>query len=313
MPEITEYSPGSFCWVDGGTTDLEKAKAFYAALFGWDYAAVDESGYTMCLRGGRPVAGLYSYDRNMLDMGAPPCWTSYVAVADADAAMASAVAAGAQPMGPVFDVPGHGRAGAFSDPTGALCGIWQARGHQGSGRFDEPGTMVWHELQTRDPGAAGAFYSSVFGWAQETTPMPGAPYYLFKDGEHQRGGMMAHHPGNGRSPVAMGGLLPGGRCRRHRGEGGHCRRIGRGPGRGRPRGGPLRRPAQRRRGLLLDPPAGADGLAARAGRSARSASRRTPRSRGGGSPCSWGPARSSPTSRPRSCPWSVRSWSRSAR
>jgi len=200
MPEITEYSPGSFCWVDQGTTDLEKAKAFYAALFGWDYAAVDESGYTMCLRGGRPVAGLYTYDRNMLDMGAPPCWTSYVAAADADAAMASAVAAGAQPMGPVFDVPGHGRAGAFSDPTGALCGIWQARGHQGSGRFDEPGTMVWHELQTRDPGAAGAFYSSVFGWAQETMPMPGAPYYLFKDGEHQRGGMMAITPEMGEAP-----------------------------------------------------------------------------------------------------------------
>jgi len=54
MPEITEHSPGSFCWVDQGTTDLEKAKAFYAALFGWDYAAVDESGYTMCLRGRRP-------------------------------------------------------------------------------------------------------------------------------------------------------------------------------------------------------------------------------------------------------------------
>ena len=136
MPEITEYSPGSFCWVDHGTTDLEKAKAFYAALFGWDYAAVDESGYTMCLRGGMPVAGLYTYDRSMLDMGAPPCWTSYVAVADADATMASAVAAGAQPMGPVIDVPGHGRGGAFSDPTGRplrhLAGHAATRGPAGS-------------------------------------------------------------------------------------------------------------------------------------------------------------------------------------
>lgn len=200
MPEITDYSPGSFCWVDGGTTDLEKAKAFYAALFGWDYATADESGYTMCLRGGMPVAGLYTYDRDLLAMGAPPSWTSYVAVADADATMAAAVAAGAQPMGPVFDVPVHGRGGAFSDPTGAICGIWQARGHKGSGRFDEPGTMVWHELQTRDPAAAGAFYSSVFGWARETMPMPDAPYYMFRDGEHQRGGMMAITPEMGEAP-----------------------------------------------------------------------------------------------------------------
>jgi hypothetical protein len=200
MPETTEYSPGTFCWVDGGTTDLDKAEAFYAAVFGWEYAPADDSGYTMCLRDGMPVAGLYAYDQDMLAMGAPPSWTSYVAVTDADATMAAAVAAGAQPMGPVFDVPVHGRGGAFADPTGAVCGIWQGRGHKGSGRFDEPGTMVWHELQTRDPGVAGAFYSSVFGWTRETMPMPGAPYYLFKEGEHQRGGMMAITPEMGEAP-----------------------------------------------------------------------------------------------------------------
>ena len=31
------YSPGEVCWVDCGT-DLEKATAFYGALFGWAIA-----------------------------------------------------------------------------------------------------------------------------------------------------------------------------------------------------------------------------------------------------------------------------------
>jgi predicted enzyme related to lactoylglutathione lyase len=200
MPETTEFAPGTFCWVESGTTDIEKAKPFYAALFGWEYATADDTGYTMCLLGGKPVAGLYAFDQNMLSMGALPYWLSYVAVADADAAMGAATAAGAQPVAPVFDVPGHGRGGAFTDPTGAMCGIWQGRGHKGFGRFDEHGTVVWCELQTRDTAAAGAFYSAVFGWRTETMPMPDGPYHLFRGGEDQRGGMMAITPEMGEAP-----------------------------------------------------------------------------------------------------------------
>ena len=200
MPETTEFAPGTFCWVDSGTHDLERAKEFYRAVFGWEYATADDTGYTMCLLGGKPVAGLYAYDEDMLAMGAPPCWTAYVAVADADTTMAKALAAGAQPMGPVFDVPGHGRGGAFADPSGAMCGIWQGGGHQGSGLAGVVATLSWCELQTRDPEASAAFYGAVFGWACHTMPMPDAPYYLFRDGEAERGGMMAITPAMGDVP-----------------------------------------------------------------------------------------------------------------
>ena len=91
MAEITEYSPGSFCWADSGTSDVERAKAFYTAVFGWDYAAADETGYTMCLKGGKPVAGLYALKEEMLRMGAMPYWLAYVAVADADATLAPVI------------------------------------------------------------------------------------------------------------------------------------------------------------------------------------------------------------------------------
>ena len=38
-PDIT---PGAPCWIDLMTSDTEKAKTFYNALFGWTYETGDE-------------------------------------------------------------------------------------------------------------------------------------------------------------------------------------------------------------------------------------------------------------------------------
>lgn len=37
MGARTEYAPGTFCWTDLGTTDVDGAKAFYTGLFGWTF------------------------------------------------------------------------------------------------------------------------------------------------------------------------------------------------------------------------------------------------------------------------------------
>lgn len=200
MPEVAEYPPGCFCWVDSGTNDLPKARDFYRAVFGWEFAAADDTGYTMCLRRGKRAAGLYALSEEMLRMGALPYWLAYVAVTDADATLAAVARAGGRPVGPAFDAPGYGRGGSFFDPAGALCGIWQGRGHLGADLWDEHGAPSWLELQVPEPAAAGGFYCSVFGWALETVPMPDGPYYLFKQGEASRAGMMAITPAMGEVP-----------------------------------------------------------------------------------------------------------------
>jgi len=191
MPEVDQHSPGSFAWADGGTTDIATAKAFYQAIFGWEYETADESGYTLCLLEGKPVAGLYTLMGDLVEMGATPYWLPYVAAADADATMARAVALGAKPMGEVFDVPGQGKGGAFTDPTGALCGFWQPSGHKGFGLQGEQGTVGWNELHTNDPAAAAAFYSSLFGWQPEEVEMEGGHYTVCKHGGHNQAGIMA--------------------------------------------------------------------------------------------------------------------------
>jgi hypothetical protein len=62
----------------------------------------------------------------------------------------------------------------FSDPTGAVFGIWQRGSFAGAGLVGEHGAPVWSELGTRDVEAARAFYAKVFGWD-------------FKDEEYERG------------------------------------------------------------------------------------------------------------------------------
>jgi len=203
MPEVHEHSPGSFAWADSGTTDIESAKAFYNSIFGWEYRTVDESGYTMCLLNGKPVAGLYPFTEDMAQMGAMPYWLPYVAVADADATMARAVSLGARPAAGVLDAPGQGRGGAFFDPAGALCGFWQAGGHRGFGLQGEQGTVTWNELQTGDLAAAGGFYSSLFDWQTEVAEMETGAYTVFKHGEANQAGMMAMTPA-----MAEGGVPP---------------------------------------------------------------------------------------------------------
>ena len=37
MQETPKYAPGTFCWVELGTSDGEGAKRFYTELFGWDF------------------------------------------------------------------------------------------------------------------------------------------------------------------------------------------------------------------------------------------------------------------------------------
>jgi predicted enzyme related to lactoylglutathione lyase len=146
--------------------------------------------YTMALKDGKPVAGLYTLTGEQQAMGIPPHWASYLAVADADATLDAVTAAGGSPLGPARDAPG-GRVGMFVDPTGAAAGIWQSKTFPGAALANEHGTLIWNELQTNDTAAAERFYVEVFGWEAETAEMPNGPYTSFKDGEDYRGGMMS--------------------------------------------------------------------------------------------------------------------------
>ena len=178
MPERQSYLPGTPSWVDIGT-DVEAAKAFYGGLFGWDAmeaGPVEETGgYGMFTKAGKMVAGFGP----QMNPG-PPVWATYVSVDDADATAAKVQAASGTVVMAPMDVMTAGRMAVFQDPQGAFFSVWQPGEHTGAQLVNEPGSLSWNELSTRDVEGAKVFYGAVFGWGEVTHegPMPYTEFQL---------------------------------------------------------------------------------------------------------------------------------------
>lgn len=190
----TKHDPGMFSWADLGTTDVAAAKKFYAALFGWTFTDTpmgDGAVYSMAKRGEHDAAAITTQNEMQKSFGAPPHWTCYFTVTDADATAAKAQRAGAKIIAPPFDVMDAGRMALIDDPTGAGVAAWQPKKHIGAGVTSEPGAITWAELLTRDLEAALKTWSATFGWETDSMPMPnGVTYTVFKAGNVPSCGMM---------------------------------------------------------------------------------------------------------------------------
>ena len=57
-----------------------------------------------------------------------------------------------------------GRTAVLADPEGAVFCVWQASEHKGARIVNEPGSLNFNVLTTREPEAAKRFYGDVFGW-----------------------------------------------------------------------------------------------------------------------------------------------------
>jgi hypothetical protein len=203
--EIKEHPPGAFCWAELGTTDAQRAKAFYSELFGWTYddrPAGEFGVYTMCQLRGKDVCALYELPPEMRKQGIPPHWMSYVAVASADAACEQGRKLGGKVQQGPFDVMDVGRMAILTDPTGATFSIWQARKHRGAQLAGERGMPCWFELATRDVEKAEQFYTGLFGWKVKVGTDGGMVYReLSAPGAAcPMGGMMEMTPQHGPVP-----------------------------------------------------------------------------------------------------------------
>jgi hypothetical protein len=154
---------GSPCWTDLWTSDVERARSFYAELFGWEAQEPNPEfgGYFMFTRDGVPVAGGMG---DMGDMPAQDVWRIYLDTDDIGAMVAAAEARGASMAFPPMPVADLGTQVVFADPTGAVLGAWQPGTFPGFTVLGEHGAPSWFELHTRDHAAAVDFYRSVFKW-----------------------------------------------------------------------------------------------------------------------------------------------------
>jgi uncharacterized protein len=184
MPEVSSYATGRPCWADITSPEVDATAAFYAELFGWQVEKdprPEAGGDTMLSQGGKHVAAASP----PMGENTPYVWTVYLATDDVDATAQRVREAGGTVMMDPFDVFDAGRMTVAADPSGAVFGLWQAGTHVGSQLRQEPGTMNWAEVQTRDRAAAQPFYVDVFGYTATTREMgPGGEYVVFEvDGE----------------------------------------------------------------------------------------------------------------------------------
>jgi predicted enzyme related to lactoylglutathione lyase len=201
MPQVEKHAPGSFNWIELGTTDQQAAKQFYSALLGWqphDVPLGPDGYYTRFELDGGIVAGCYAIPPSQR---MPPNWGLYVAVDDADATATRATALGGTVFCPVSDVFKFGRMAGIQDPTGAFFSVWQAQSHIGIGIAGENGTLVWADLNTPDRERAKTFYEALFGWTFVTgKDKPADSYLHIKNGEAYIGGILPDSHRNQHAP-----------------------------------------------------------------------------------------------------------------
>ena len=161
----TETEVGRVIWHDLMTSDVSKAKRFYAELLGWEYQiehATDfawrpgeEADYPLILADGEAHGGLVDAGQDISSH-----WLAWVEVENVDATAAKAKSLGATIDQKPFDVPGVGRGAVIRDPQDAIiCPFVPTYS------FPHPGgTFLWNELITDDIESAKLFYGELFGW-----------------------------------------------------------------------------------------------------------------------------------------------------
>ncbi len=174
------YIPGVPCWIDSMQPDPAAAADFYGALFGWELEDVmppDAPGrYFMARLPGGDVGAIGSAPEGM----STAVWNTYIWVESADETAAKVREAGGTVLQEPFDVFDAGRMAICADPEGAPFSVWQAGRNRGADVVNEPGSLNFNVLNTRDVERAAKFYGAVFGWDVIDvggTPMWALPAY----------------------------------------------------------------------------------------------------------------------------------------
>ena len=183
------HLPGKFVWFEHMSEDIDRARAFYEPLFGWQTQEmpVGQQTYHVILNGSDPIGGFRSAPAGM-----PSHWASYLSVPDVDVSYAATLAAGATSLQAPADHGAVGREAAVADPSGAALSLWKGVDD------DRPdtdriaiGDWYWNELWTNDSDKALAFYEKVFGYTTDAMDIgPMGTYYLLKKDDRMRAGVM---------------------------------------------------------------------------------------------------------------------------
>lgn len=163
------HPPGTPCWVDLSSPDVDASVAFYRDLFGWKAGKAEQSsGYRMFSSGGKVVSGIAPLKSEQ----EPSRWTPYISTEDVSETVHGVEAEGGSVlMG--TNIKEGVRMVHLQDTLGALFGIFQLSDYQGAQVFNQPVSLTFNQLTTGLPAEGKRFYSGVFGWEPRDRDMGG--------------------------------------------------------------------------------------------------------------------------------------------
>lgn len=109
---------GAMIWNELLTRDLDKAKAFYSQLLGWEIKASQLPGYHEIFNEGRAQGGMMVMG-DEFDADIPPTWNVYYSVQDLDASLKKVTEHGGQ-VHMQTETQGVGKFALIVDPQGAM-------------------------------------------------------------------------------------------------------------------------------------------------------------------------------------------------
>jgi hypothetical protein len=207
MTTPVKTKTGDFVWHELRTTDAKKAKDFYTHVIGWQTMPSGDLGgvpYTLFNVDEFSVAGLMQLTPQMLEEGMKPAWVGFIAVDDVDAYAHRVEQGGGKLHCAPQDIPTVGRFASVEDPQGAAFLLFKGAPDYAPPRptAGSPGIVGWNELSANDEKSAWSFYSTLFGWAEDSTMDmgPNGVYRIFKNGGAPLGGMMTRDRSKSPSP-----------------------------------------------------------------------------------------------------------------
>ncbi len=185
---------GKFVWHDLLTDEPVAVRAFYSALFGWEYEDTTLPGrsgpYTLIKSGDRYLGGIVMLadpDENINYSR----WLSYLSVDDVDKSTSAVQHAGGTILVPARDIGSFGRAAVVQDPQSAVLGLARSKvGDPDDSHVPEAGDIIWHELVATDNQAAAGFYENLAEYNVESKDRRGGRYHILKAAGIKRAGIV---------------------------------------------------------------------------------------------------------------------------
>jgi predicted enzyme related to lactoylglutathione lyase len=199
LPPLTLTPTGhhqisKFVWFDLLTEDSKAAQDFYMQLFGWRFAADNNTpDYIVIYSGDKPIGGIVPHEDK--DPNIPESmWLVSLSVGDVDQAVSVAKALNGEVLDGPTDVKGRGRMAVIRDAEAAELVLIRAEGGDPPDAGIKSGEWLWVDLFTKDAEKALDFYGAVAGYSPQSVPTKDEDFIiLLRRNSRAYGGVVKLH------------------------------------------------------------------------------------------------------------------------